>query len=248
LEATLVKGLKVLEALAGRAAPAGVTELAGELDLAKSNVHRLLVALTAQGYVTRSADGRGYVSTLRLWELGLRVGARIDFASAGRPAAQALAGASRETVHLSVLDGGEVLYVEKIDSPLAVRADTRVGGRAPAYCSATGKALLAWADEATLETACADMRRFTARTVTGRDVLERQLAGIRERGYAVTRGEWREGVVGIAAAVVGASGRAVGALGLGGPAERMGEERVAELAPQVVAAARAIARALGVAA
>lgn len=245
MEATLVKGLKVLEALAAREAPAGVTELAVELGLAKSNVHRLLAALAATGYVARSDDGRGYQATLRLWEFGARIGARLDIARAGRSAARALAAASSETVHLSILDGAEVLYVDKIDSPLPVRADTRIGGRAPAYCSATGKALLAHADVAVLAAACRDMRRFTARTVADRPALERALARIRIQGYAVTRGEWREGVVGIAAPIVGSGGPAVGAIGLGGPAERINQGRVKELAPLVLAAAAAIGRSLG---
>ena len=245
METTLLKGLKLLEILAARVEPAGVTALAGQLGLVKSNVHRLLQALIAAGYVYRTPEGGRYICSLRLWELGSRVGERFDVARVARPHMAELARRTSETVNLSILDGGEVVYIDKIDSTLPVRADTRIGGRAPAYCSATGKALLAFSPPEVIDAACTGMRSYTPRTVSGRAALERDLKRIRSTGYAATQGEWREGVAGIAAPVLGPGGGLIAAVGLGGPIERLARSRVRQLAPLVIGTASAIARSMG---
>jgi DNA-binding IclR family transcriptional regulator len=245
MDATLLKGLHLLEWLALREQPAGVTEIAGALNWPKSNVHRQLRTLVAAGFVTTAAGPGRYACSLKLWSLGSAVLARLDLARPARPHMLALSQATRETVNLAVLEGVESLYIDKIDSPLPVRADTRVGVRAPLYCSATGKAMLAHSPEAIVAAACAAMQRHTGRTRVSRAALEVDLQQARRRGFAVTRGEWREGVVGIAAAIPGPGGRVMGAIGIGGPAERIPERRVAGLGAQVRLAASRIGAALG---
>ena len=139
---TLVKGMQILEELADRKETVGVSELALQLGMGKSNVHRTLQALVELGYVVN--EGGSYRASLKMWELGARVIARLDVRQAALPAMHWLLDQSRETVHLSVLDGDQVMYVDKLDSPEPVRAYSEIGGRAPAYCVATGKVLLAW--------------------------------------------------------------------------------------------------------
>ncbi len=120
---TLVKGLQLLEVLARSREPQGVSDLAAQLSLGKSNVHRLLQALV---------------------ELGASVEVGFRIKAAASEAMTRLLVRTRETVHLSVLDGEEVVYVHKLDSPEPVRAYSEIGGRAPTFCVATGKAMLAW--------------------------------------------------------------------------------------------------------
>src|SRR5690606_30707322 len=100
--------------------------------LPKSNVHRTLQTLVAAGYVT-STDVGHYQCTLRLFELGNQVADRFDIRTHAQPVMRELAELTRETVHLSVLDGSEVIYMHKIESPEPVRAYSRIGGRAPAH-------------------------------------------------------------------------------------------------------------------
>lgn len=245
MDKTLIKGLTVLEALVGSDRPRGITELAAELGLVKSNVHRVLQTLEAAGYVTRGAEGGTYGPSLKLWVLGSHVHARSDLAAEARPFLVALAAASRETVHLSVLDGHDVIYLAKIDSPEPVRAYSVLGGRAPAHCVATGKVLLAFHPDPAQFVRTYDLPAFTPRTVTDRVALLQVLATIRTKGFGVNLGEWREMVRGAAAPIRNPLGTVVAAVGISGPSERLTQRRIAELVPQVVDTASRISAALG---
>src|SRR5690349_24819833 len=105
MDSTLLKGLSVLERVAMSEEPRGVTELAEELPLTKSNVHRILKTLEAAGYLTRDETTRRYKLTLKLWELGLSVVSKMDLRVQASPWLKGLSETTRETVHLSVLDG-----------------------------------------------------------------------------------------------------------------------------------------------
>lgn len=242
---TLLKGLALLEALAMSDGPRGVTALANQLGMAKSDVHRLLRALAGQRYVRKAAESGRYECTLKVWELGALVAERLDLRRVARHHVENLAHETSEAVHLSVLDGVDVLYVDKIDSPQPVRAYSRIGGRAPAHCVATGKALLAHAPEAVLDRAVGALQRYTPRTITNAAALRKELRRVREAGYAINRGEWRESVCGLAAPIFDVSGNAIAAIGVSGPIERLTHGRLREFAPLVVSAAREISRALG---
>ncbi|MGD9944676.1 MAG: IclR family transcriptional regulator [Burkholderiaceae bacterium] len=242
---TLVKGLNVLEALARSGEPRGVTELAQELGLLKSNVHRLLRTLAARGYVRQQGASGRYFCTLKLWELGSGLTENIDVVTVARPQLTELARLTNETIHLSVLDDGEVIYVDKIDSPQPVRAYSRAGGRAPAYCVATGKALLAHMDGARFNPSAGPLQAHTERTITDPAVLDRELRKVRENGYAINRGEWRESVGGVAAPIFGSHGQCVAAIGVSGPLERLTMTRLRLLAPHVITAAQTISQGLG---
>lgn len=212
----------MLETLARSPAPRGVSELARELDLNKSNVHRTLQTLVKAGYVRAAGPSSGtYECTLKLFEIASQVVARIDVRSNAESHMQALASHTQETVHLAVLDGLDVIYLNKIESPQPVRAYSMVGGRAPAYGVASGKALLAYQGESALSSLPHELPAYTPHTITKRDPLLAELAAIRRQGYAVNRGEWRETVCGLAAIVLDAFSRPVAAIGISGPAARL---------------------------
>lgn len=215
MDSTLTKGVHLLEALCTSEKRRGVTELSKELSLQKSNVSRLLQTLVALGYVERDEASGKYGATLRLWEYGAMVADRVDVRAVSRPYLERLAAATEETVHLSVLSGAEVVYIDKVDSPTPLRSYSRVGGRAPAHCVATGKALLAFVDEPTLKRILRGrLQQFTASTVSSVDALEKELRLVRKRGYAINRGEWRDGVNGLAVPVFDHTGRAVASVGI----------------------------------
>ncbi|MFO1197831.1 MAG: IclR family transcriptional regulator [Burkholderiaceae bacterium] len=241
---TLVKGIALLEMLAHSDRPLGVTELAARAGLGKSNAHRLLQALVELGYARHDADAGTYSVSIRLWELGSAVLANLDLRRVAEPWMQRLLEDTRETVHLSVLDGDEVVYVHKLDSPEPVRAYSQIGGRAPAHCVATGKAMLAWQDDARLAALSRRLVRHSPRTVTDPGEFLREMARIRQAGWASNRGEWRESVGGVAAPVLDAGGRAIAAIGLSGPIERLRPAACKAAAAGLVDAARGIAAAL----
>lgn len=241
---TLIKGLGLLEVLAHSERSMGVTELANRMGIGKSNVHRLLQALVELGYARRDEASGSYAASIRLWELGSAVLANLDLRRAAQAWMEWLLEQTRETVHLSVLDGDEVVYVHKVDSPEPVRAYSQIGGRAPAHCVATGKAMLAWLPEQRIEAVSRRLRAFSPRTLTEPAEFIRELERVRQLGYAVNRGEWRESVGGLAAPVRDPSGQVVAAVGLSGPIERLRPSSFKTLSVDVIRAAQGIGEAL----
>jgi DNA-binding IclR family transcriptional regulator len=180
-----------------------------------------------------------------MFALGVRQFSQLDLRKVAPTFLKLLAGESGETVHLSVLDGFEVIYIDKIDSVQPIRAYSMVGGRAPAHAVATGKALLSVQGADFLRTLPQPLARHTPNTVTDREVLIDELAKATRLGYAVNRGEWREGVGGVAAPVFNGFERPVAALGISGPLDRLSVARMRELAPRVVEITAQLSAALG---
>jgi DNA-binding IclR family transcriptional regulator len=158
---------------------------------------------------------------------------------------QELAARTHETVHLSIFDGADAVYIDKIDGVHPVRAYSRVGGRAPAHCVATGKALLAHQPSEVIANVAAHLERFTPHTITKPEVLYEELKRIRRDGYAINRGQWREGVGGAAAPIRDGSGAVVAAVGISGPTDRLRLKVLRDFVPFVIAAAEKISRGLG---
>ena len=220
MDKTVVKAFTVLEALAHTAEPIGVTALARMANLGKSNVHRLLQTLQELGYIRKTDEG-AYTATLRIWELGSQIFSRLSVRDLARPYMALLAEVSKETVHLSVLEQHQVLYIDKIDSKEPVRAYTQLGGRAPAYCTATGKVMLAFLGDEEVSACFVDVQQFTPRTIVNRARFADEARQVRQRRYAINRGEWRADVLGLAAPIVAGGGNVQGAIGVSGPASRL---------------------------
>lgn len=230
---TLLKGLQILEFLAQYPEGVGTRSIARKLSLRPSGTHRLLATLVESGYVVQHPDTKRYALTLKLWTLGSRLVAKWDIKEIGAAHLRELADQTAETVHLSVLQDCDVLYIDKIDSRHPVRAYTQVGGRAPAHCVATGKALLAFTPGAEERMRDTPLERSTPHTIADRDVLREELEQVRRRGYALNLGEWRESVRGLAAPVYNSTGDVVCAIGISGPADRLPMEKLNKFAPMV---------------
>jgi IclR family transcriptional regulator, KDG regulon repressor len=143
MDSTLAKGLAALEWMVRQQRGCRVTELAQAFGMARSNAHRTLQTLVECGWAVQDPETSAYRPSLRLFELGAMVSEASDIGSLLRPHLARLSQATGETIHLAVLDGAEIVYLDKFDSPLPVAAYSRIGGRAAAYCVASGKALLA---------------------------------------------------------------------------------------------------------
>ncbi|OWT56147.1 IclR family transcriptional regulator [Candidimonas nitroreducens] len=246
MDKTLLKGLMVLEAVTDvEHPPRTVDELAAVVGLTRSNAHRTLQTLIHAGYIARDERGGGYRGTVRLFELGARQLAQLDIRKLATPLMQALADKTGETVHLSVLDGFDVVYIDKIDSPQPIRAYSMVGGRAPAYAVATGKALLAYQSDAYIDSYANALVAHTRATLTSLEALREDLKRVFKQGYAVNRGEWREGVGGVARVVFNNLEQPVAAVGISGPLDRLTAAQVKRFAPEVVGCATAMSHGLG---
>lgn len=213
------------------------------LGVAKSNAHRILATLTAMGFARHAENGR-YEATLKAWEIGSAVLSRYDIREVARPFMLALSSKCGETAHLSILEGFDVVYIDKIEGAHPVRAYSRIGGRAPSYAVATGKTLLAFKinDKAHLP---AKLEAFTSHTIKTQAALCRELEKVRKTGYAVNLGEWREGVGGVAAPIKNDWGETIAAIGVSCPTSRLGAERLRTLRGLVIASAGEVSKECG---
>lgn len=247
MDSTLAKGLAVLDWLARQQRDCRVTDVAQAFGIARSNAHRTLQTLVECGWAVQDVATSAYRPSLRLFELGALIEGAADLKTLLHPSLRELARATGETIHLAVLDGSEILYLDKFDSPLPVAAYSRVGGRAPAYCVASGKALLAAArpDSATLQERLGELVAHTPHSITSFDALLAELERTRARGYGENREEWRLGVCGLGAPVFNARGEAVAAVGLSVPSIRFARTQARALSEQVMDCARKASQVLG---
>jgi DNA-binding IclR family transcriptional regulator len=243
--ATLGKGLDVLE-LVARRGPLSVSEAARRLGLNRASAHRFLATLRQWGYLRQDAGGL-YGLSSKLLELGRRAAARPEVTRLARPHLLELARLFQETVNLGVWDHGEVLHVDKIDSPEILRTDQPVGGRAPAYCTALGKALLACLPAAELEAYLAgvELRPLTPKTMTSPEGLRREIQRCRRRGWAADHEELVAGLRCVGAAARDHRGAPVCAISISGPAVRMTRQRMQRMQAEVARAAGELSRAMG---
>jgi DNA-binding IclR family transcriptional regulator len=247
MDTTLAKGLDVLEWLARRGAPARVVDVATAFGIARSNAHRTLQTLVERGWAAQDRATAAYRPSLRLFELGALVGTATDVQALVRPHLAALAAETGETIHLAALDGADIVYLDKFDSPLPVAAYSRIGGRAPAACVATGKALLAAArlSRDALVARLGPLAAHTPSSITDVDALRAELARTEARGYAENREEWRLGVCGLGAPVFDARGEPILAVGMSVPSIRFARSQARALAQRLLACARDASAALG---
>jgi DNA-binding IclR family transcriptional regulator len=230
-EGSVARALSVLEFLARAREPARLSAVALELGLQKSTVHRILATLAGLGYVEQVSETGCYRATLKLWELGQSTIHEHPVKRAAAAFLHELHRATGETVSLTILSGDDVLYLDKIMSPRAIRFTTRVGSRAPAPLTAGGKAMLAHLPDprALLKRTAARLkgeRRFEVET------LMRELAQVRSAGYAIS--SFSPGVISIAAPVMAHDGRAAAALSVSAPSERVSAKKKAVIIERVL--------------
>lgn len=220
----------------------GLSELARAARLNKTTAYRLLTALEAEGMVAQSTLSEA-------WRLGgeaIAMGALAlrsnDLLTAARPELEALVRETGETASLEVLAGAEVVILDGVEGPSLVGASSEVGTRWPAHATSTGKVLLA---ERGPHGRGHRLARLTPRTITDPARLQRELARVRERGWASAVGELELGYVAVGAPVRDHVGVAVAAISVGGPAARLTQDRIPELARLVVRTAQRVSRRLG---
>ncbi|ADP82094.1 IclR family transcriptional regulator [Pseudofrankia inefficax] len=241
------KALSLLAALGGESpAGLGVTELGRRTGLTKSTAFRLLGVLLRNGVIERV--GSNYRLSPALGELG---GHADDprhewLCTVLTPFLADLYELTHETVHLAVLDGLDVLYINKLYGHRPVRSPSRIGGRVPAHCTAVGKSLLAYDAQAIDAVAARSLAGLTAHTITDRNLLERHLCEVQRDGIAFDHEEALLGLTCVAAPVFGPAGRPVAAVSVAGATGRFDpRQHAAALRRICYAAGRALVAAQG---
>lgn len=242
---SLAKGIKVLELLAEHQSLT-VSELARYLNSNRAAAHRFLATLRELGYVEKGDDDR-YHLTFRVLEMGMKVAGRFEIHRIARPYMQELSIAFNETVNLGYFDGMDVLHMDKIDSREILRMDSPLGSRAPAYCTALGKAILAFLPSEELDEYLArvKLKACGPKTLKTRKQLVKALGDIRASQLSMDDEELTFGLRCVASPVFDHNGRCMYAISVSGPSVRMTEDRMTEMGPKVREICEKLSRRLG---
>jgi DNA-binding IclR family transcriptional regulator len=211
---SVVKALEVLQAFDQGNPSLSIGQISSRLAMPKSSTHRLVATLERQGFLTRDLGGGKYRLGPKLLQLASAALAGLDLRQAARSHLERLSRELGDTVHLAVLDDGEVIYIDKIESPRRVQMISHVGGRAPAHCTGLGKAMLAHCSEQEIRHIAArrGLKSYTPATLTNVEELLAHLATVRWRGYAIDQGEHESMVRCVAAPIRDYQGRVVAAV------------------------------------
>jgi DNA-binding IclR family transcriptional regulator len=244
---SLDRALDLLEALAN-AGEAGVSDLATKTGLVPSTAHRLLSTLVERGYAAQSASGGRYLIGYKLLELASGLQDRVErLKLASREHLEAIGRETGETTNLVVLEGRDVVYVDKVDGTRSVRLFIELGAAIPAHTTGSGKAILAWRshEDVTAMLGGRPLRRSTPRTITTLDGLEEDLERIRKRGFATDNEEHEEGVACVGTPVFDHRGISVAAISVSGPTPRILNADTADLGALLREHAESISKKLG---
>lgn len=227
----LERGLKIIELLEKEREGLSFGELLDRTGIPRPSLARILNILEAYDFIRNSTNGR-YKLGYRLLSLGYTVYSQLDLISEARPFLLNLVELTGETAELTILDKGEILYIDKIDSPEPIRLVARIGSRyRTLHCTAIGKVYLAYIGENFLNSYLSKvgLSSFTEKTVTNPEILMKQLEEIRLKGYAFDDEEVRIGVRRIASPIFGSFDALVGVLGIAGPTFRITLDRIEKL-------------------
>ncbi|MGW5120736.1 IclR family transcriptional regulator [Streptomyces noursei] len=235
----LEKAARVMNAFSSTEARLTLTEVVERSGVPRSSAHRILDQLQGLRWLER--EGRGYRLGMGVLELGALASHHHRLRRAALPHLHELHETTGHLVHLAVLDEAEVVHVERIGGAADTAVPSRVGGRQPAYCTASGKAILAFSDDAVVEQVVRrGLRPRTPRTICRPEALRAELATARSRGVAYDHEEAYRGVSCVAVPLRG-SGRAIAAISLSGNGAHRELDR---LAPAVADCARTVWRSL----
>lgn len=238
---TLGKAMTVLETVALAERPMRFTDVLAVSGQPRGTLHRQLSHLVQEGLLELRPD-LSYVPGLRLLKLASASWARNEFRAVAAPFLEALHRETGETVHLGVLRGTEIIYLDKVESRQAVRMNSQIGNASPVYCTGVGKAALSALEPEALETVLSGLqfKRFTLNTLSDRTALLAELDVIRREGIAFDREEHEPGIRCVAAPVFDARRSLVAGVSVTGPAYRVGQDRLDQWGPRVRDTARAI--------
>ena len=217
---SLERGLAILSAFKPATPELGITDLARELGLSRSTSHRYVSTLARLGYLEQSHQTRKYRLGPRVLDLGFSAINSMELRQISAPHLQKLADETGHTVNMAILEGTEILYIERCRTSQPgqreIDLNLHVGSRLPAYCTSMGKVLLAYL-EPSRQAALLDRIELLDRgpnTITTKAALVAELEHVRERGAAVNNEELAYGLRSIAVPVRGQSGEVVAAINL----------------------------------
>lgn len=224
-----------------------MTQIADRVGMNKSTVHRLLATLEKKRFVDRDPLTGIYRPGIRLLQVAYLSLEHNDLRRVAAPLLHTLSNQSLETVDLAVIDETEVVYLDVVESPQRVKLAAAIGQRLPAYCTASGKAILAYLPEENVKRILnGGMPAYTVRTLVTPGALFENLHLIHEQKVAFSEQEYEEGINAIGAPILDQNNYPIASVAVAGPAYRLTRERMIEICPLVLSTANSIAEQLNI--
>jgi len=245
---TLERGLSVLSLFSNDTSELTLTEISRSADINMTTSLRIASTLEGAGYLRRDPETKRYRPSIKVLQLGFSALRSMDIRQSARPYLERLSSETGETVSLAVLDGLEIVYVDRIRNRQIVGVVLGMGSRLPAHCTSMGKAILAYLPEGQLKTQLngAALDACTGNTIVEIDSLAADLAKVRRRGYAINNQELAVGLRAVAAPIWGEHGQVVAAINISGSTETISRSSLKQkLVPLLSMTASEISQSLG---
>lgn len=226
------RALDVLLCFSRQTPELSMTQIAEQVEMHKSTVHRLLATLEKKRFVDRDPATGLYRPGIRLLQMAYLTLENNDLRRIAAPFLRRLCDQFRETIDLCILDGTDVVFLDVIESPQRVKLAAAPGQRLPAFCTASGKALLSHLPEQAVSNIFIHgMHQFTESTPCTPDAVLDSLRHARQNGFAISEQEYEEGINAVAAPILDEIGSPIAAIAIAGPAYRLTRERMIEIGP-----------------
>ena len=243
---TIKKSIRIMDILSTEGS-LGSQDIARKLNLPKSSVHNILTTLESERLVERNPETGRFHLGVKLISLGHIAQQSLDVGRVARPIMGSLNQQTNETVHLTMLDGNEVLYVDCIESTKRLRTYSVIGVRAPLYCTSVGKAILAFQTSGFIHNYLETVPRhsYTSNTLVNKPDLLEELERVRHTGHAFDNMEHEDHLRCVGAPVRNAMGKVFASISVSGPEQRISEQSLPKLAEETKATANEISQRLG---
>lgn len=244
---SVVRVAQILDCLATGPAGKGLAEVAREVGLHIATTRRLLMTLTGLELVKQNGENKKYSLGLKILLMAKRAGSGLDLRQISLPFLRELMEKTGETTNLVIEDKGEAVYIEQVESLNHLRTANKLGSRAPLYCTAAGKVLLASRRPEDREEFLENLslRRFTSRTIVQKEQLLLEVERISRRDLAIDNEEQMIGERCLAVPIRDHTGKVIGAVSISGPSFRLTPTSIRELKTVVLEAGKKISKELG---
>jgi DNA-binding IclR family transcriptional regulator len=236
------RALDILMCFSSQTPELTMTQIAELVGINKSTVHRLLATLAGKRFVERDPTTGAYRPGIRLIQMAFLTMEHNDLRRLAAPYLHSLCEQHHENVNLSILDDTDVVYVDVIESSQRIKLAASPGQRLPAFCTASGKAILAFVPEEIVKSILErGLPSYTQNTILSQKAFFEDMHEARERGFAISEQEFEEGINAIAAPIFSSNSQPIASVSIAGPAYRLTRERMIEISSNLVAAANHIA-------
>jgi DNA-binding IclR family transcriptional regulator len=234
------RALDVLMCFTSQTPELSMTEISEMVEINKSTVHRLLATLEGKRFVERDTATGLYRPGIRLIQMAFLTLEHNDLRRLAAPYLHKLCDQFRENVNLSVLDDTDVVYLSAIESPQRVKLAAEPGQRLPAFCTASGKAIIAFLPKEKIqEIFDRGTPKYTQNTLTSSEAFWENMHHTREQGYAISEQEFEDGINAVAAPICN---HPIASVSIAGPAYRLTRERMIEIGPALLETTKRIAQ------